>query len=293
MAPSAPLRKAIADRLGSTPGLEDAQARLDAAYASATTRWPLLSLSPEGFVEFIAQRVPAESWPESLGSLHLEDLALACGCIRSDDNATAAFISEFGPKIDNIFRESSLVGLSAGDYRNRVVTHILVGKGGERPRIAKYGGTGALRYWVGVVAGRLLADLARARAGEESVPPARLDVLPAPDDSPEAAYLRHYYREQFEAAIEQAFAELEPRDRDLLRFYAVDKMPTPTIAALFDIHRGTAARWLKEARQKLLWATRDHLVDRFEVPRGELESILRLVQSQLDLSVRRLLQAEP
>ena len=293
MTASSSLRKALADHLNPGEEFEELHAMLEAAYLAAETRWQQVSVGPKAFVDFIALRLPAsEPWPERLRSLQLEDLYLACACARADDEAARIFLREFTPKVDGIFRDSPLAGVSAHDFRHRVVTHILVPKHGEVPRIAKYGGKGELRYWVGVVAGRLLADLARARSGPEPTAPERLTVLPSPDDSPEAAYLRHYYREQFEAALQQAFADLEPRDRDLLRFHVVDQMPTATIAMLFDIHRGTAARWLKEAREKLLWETHARLVDHFDIPRGELESILRLVKSQLDLSVRRLLQAE-
>lgn len=290
---SVSLRNALPHHV-SGADLDEAQAKFETAYNAGKSRWPMLSVSPDAFVEFVLRRLPpGDSWSDRLLALHLEDLYLACSCVRPADSAVAAFTREFAPKIDGIFRDAPLADVSAKDFRDRVASHILVGESGNAPRISKYGGRGALRYWVGVVASRFLTDLARARSPDGPAPLEQLAALPAPDDTPEAAYLRHYYREQFEEAIKQAFEDLEPKDRELLRFHVIDQMPTTTIAAVFDIHRGTAARWLKEARQKLLWLTRDRLVDRFQIPRGELESILRLVQSQVELSVRRLLQPEP
>ena len=61
------------------------------------------------------------------------------------------------------------------------------------------------------------------------------------------------------------------------------------IAGLFGVHRATAKRWLADAREALLVGTKRELAAR--VGRGveELDSILRLIESRLDLSLRLVL----
>jgi hypothetical protein len=51
-------------------------------------------------------------------------------------------------------------------------------------------------------------------------------------------------------------------------------------------------RWLARIRTTLLVRTRQHLSEKLQVDRNELESIMRLVQSRLHLSVRDLLDSE-
>jgi RNA polymerase sigma-70 factor (ECF subfamily) len=51
------------------------------------------------------------------------------------------------------------------------------------------------------------------------------------------------------------------------------------------VHRATIGRWLERARDAVLESTRAHLMDRLDVPSAEIESILRLVLSKLEISL--------
>lgn len=50
-------------------------------------------------------------------------------------------------------------------------------------------------------------------------------------------------------AIEDAAAELAPRDRALLRLHLVERASIDDIAALYRVHRATVARWIQSARE--------------------------------------------
>jgi RNA polymerase sigma-70 factor (ECF subfamily) len=58
------------------------------------------------------------------------------------------------------------------------------------------------------------------------------------------------------------------------------------------VHRGTAARWLDRCTRALLSATRRTLANRLRVDRADVDSILRLVRSRLEVSIRGALAAE-
>ena len=79
------------------------------------------------------------------------------------------------------------------------------------------------------------------------------------------------------------------RDRNLLRQHYLDGLTMETIAPLYQVHRITIVRWMEKARAALGKATRHQLSSRLQVERTELESILRLIDSELDMSVRALL----
>jgi RNA polymerase sigma-70 factor (ECF subfamily) len=101
--------------------------------------------------------------------------------------------------------------------------------------------------------------------------------------------LKQKYREAFRQSFVEAVAALPPRERNLLRQNVIDGLSIDDLGKLYGAHRATAARWLAEARKELLAGTRVRLVERVGIPEDECDSIMRLVHSQLDVTLRRLL----
>lgn len=88
--------------------------------------------------------------------------------------------------------------------------------------------------------------------------------------------------------FETAIGALPARDRTLLRLNLVDGLTIDELARMYQMHRATAARQLEHARGAVATATRLHLAA--TVPPDELEEVARLVASQLDLSLSRVLR---
>ena len=178
----------------------------------------------------------------------------------------------------------------AQEVAQRLRVRLLVRHGEEAlPRIAQHTGLGELRSWLRVAAVRE-APLIRRR-GQKEVPAQReaLERVPGPETDPEMRYLQQMYQEPFEAALRDAFARLDRRERSLLRYHFLEGLTLEQTAALHDVHRATAARWITRARRVLFEETRRLLEVRLSVTPPEMESLLRLVRSRLDVSVRRLL----
>jgi len=116
-----------------------------------------------------------------------------------------------------------------------------------------------------------------------------LAILPAIADDPELAHMKDRYRGELRTAITEAIALLATRERLLLKYHYIDGFSIDRIAAIYGIHRATAARWLGAAREALSAQTHHLLISRLGVTPSQLRSIARLVESQLDLSIRRLL----
>jgi RNA polymerase sigma-70 factor (ECF subfamily) len=141
---------------------------------------------------------------------------------------------------------------------------------------------------VRTIATRIAIDRLRGKRAEP-VETEALERLPDSADSPELAHFRRTYHTEFKAAFEAALASLEVRERNVLRHHFVDGLTTDEIGALYDVHKTTAFRWLDGAREKLSKRTRAEFQQRVTALPQELDSILRLVQSQLDLSLSRVL----
>jgi hypothetical protein len=101
--------------------------------------------------------------------------------------------------------------------------------------------------------------------------------------------MKRQYGPAFKAAFAAAFSALAPRQRTLLRQQVLDGLTIDELGALYRVHRATAARWLERAREALLSGTRTALERELKVSATECESIMRLAQSQLHVSIRRLL----
>jgi hypothetical protein len=108
-------------------------------------------------------------------------------------------------------------------------------------------------------------------------------------DSPEMDYLKHLYRREFKLAFAQAVETLDHRDRMLLRQQYLDGLRVMQMSRLYRVHRITVGRWLDSARHALLSATRAKLMASLDIRPGDFDTIMRLIASQLDASVTRLL----
>jgi len=76
----------------------------------------------------------------------------------------------------------------------------------------------------------------------------------------------------------------------VLRQHTLDGQSIDRLAALHGVHRATAARWIDAARGTVLAGTQRELIQRLGLNTSELASVIRLIQSQLELSLLRALR---
>lgn len=260
------------------------QAMLDAA----RTAWPDVRIDPGQVIEFIAQRLAGPDLAAALATAPAADLLLAAACAEQEPTAHAAF--------DAVLAEVDAAGASTrsprdlvDDVKQLLRVQLLVPKDGKPPGIIGYRGKGPLRGWVRITATRELIRHQRKRARE--APSERpLDEAIGDASDPLLGQLKAEYRTEFASALREAIAELSAEDRTLLRQQIVDQLSIDEIGAAFGVHRATAARWLQRARGALVTATRGRLAARLKVSVDEVDSVIRLVQSQLDASVIRYLR---
>lgn len=269
----------------------DAIARLlDLRLSEAETRWPRLRVDDERFAASIARHVPDDAdVPAALARLHAVDLLLADACLAGDGIALAAFDTEAIDPIDRVVAHMRLSSATVDEVKQLVRTKLLVPDGERGPRLAEYSGRGDLRSWVAVVATREALSLLRRDA---KTPTPAEDVLVAaasPLTGPELGFLKEHYRDEFRSAFGDALGELAPRDRNVLRHHYVHGLTIDEIGTMYGIHRSNAARRIQKAREQLLTGTRRRLVLGLKVDRREFESIMRLIESRIDVSIQRML----
>jgi RNA polymerase sigma-70 factor (ECF subfamily) len=155
--------------------------------------------------------------------------------------------------------------------------------------IASYSGRGELRAWFRITATREVLRLVKGARKDQPLDDEALYDVFSPADSPELGHIKALYRAEFVAAFREAIASLTAKERTLLRQQALDGLSVDQLGTLYGVHRATVARWVAKARQKLLSRTRRSLMVKLKIGGADLDSILRLVRSRIDLSLDRFL----
>jgi RNA polymerase sigma-70 factor (ECF subfamily) len=105
--------------------------------------------------------------------------------------------------------------------------------------------------------------------------------------------MKEEIRQQVEAAFEAALAGLEDRERLVLRLYLVSGMTMERIGKTLGITHQAVSQQLVKARKRVLAAVRRELDQCLKVSKSDLRSVVRLVASELNLSISRVLGAAP
>ncbi|MCE9572491.1 MAG: sigma-70 family RNA polymerase sigma factor [Deltaproteobacteria bacterium] len=265
----------------------DLDAMVAAWIAAARTAWPTVTVDVDAFAAHVAARLPEDASAETVELVHTSDLWLTAACVAADPHALAAFDERYVAALGAVLGPMGLRDDQIDEIKQEVRTKLLLGDG-ERPRIAEYSGRADLRTWVRTTAVRAALDLVRRRR-DAPLDDDALDATEALVDDPALAYLKQRYRADVKAAITDAIAALASRDRLLLKYQYIDGLGVDRIGELYGIHRATAARWLVAAREALTTRTHRLMVERLRVSRSELRGIASLVESQLELSMARIL----
>lgn len=265
------------------------EAALSAATAEARAHWPTLHVPDEAW----RAHVLARAVDTPLERLCLRDLYLTCAVGLGLPGAAELVDAHAFARLDPVLRRLGASDALAQDLKQRLREKLLVG---SPPKLTSYGGKGELIRWLKVTATReaLVALEAQKKHRKTHLDDDEaLEHALSPHDGPELDLLKRTYRAEFRVAFHGALAALEPRSRTILRYYLVDGLTIDQLGAVYGVHRATAARWIERLREDLLLATRERLMAQVEVGRAELDSIMRLIQSQLDVSIQRHLRDEP
>ena len=255
-------------------------------WRSARAAWPSVELGADAFIAHLTRHLPAHAVAtDSLAQLNVADLYLACACAAGDGQAIEAFERHC---LDGVNRALARMGFDAdriSEVKQLIRCRVLLADRGP-PRILEFTGRGALRAWIRVIAVR--EALRMTRRADREIEIDDIDKLQAFVTATGLEHEKQSYRHAFNEALDRALRALPSRDRTMLRQHVLDGMTIDQLAALYRMHRATAARTLERARRLILAATRAHMRTDLDVSSAELDSILRLIRSRLDVSLRGL-----
>jgi len=235
--------------------------------------------------------VPPEE-PKSPDAARAADLALAQACARGEPDALARFERELFGEVDAAHARFRNVSLTRDELRQAMRDRLFVARAGAPPRVASYQGRGDLRAWVRMAVTRYLVDVVRAESARPDRPAGddQLADAATPSDDPELAFLKRQYRGEFRSAFAAALGTLDARDRNILRHRYLDGLEVNELAMIYDLHRVSMSRTLARIRDDLLAALRREMLRRLGAAGADLDSMMKLIASQLELSLSGLLR---
>lgn len=231
-----------------------------------------------------------------LGSLRLDELALACACACAEGHEAAweHFILEYRPVL---YRAADALDPSGGarELADSLYADLFgVQAEGERRSLFRYfHGRSSLATWLRAVLSQRLVDRARARARTAPLP----DEEPAPPQ-PHSEALSDPHRDRYLSLIHAAFrgalARLDPRDRLRLLYYYAQGLTLAQTGRLLREHEASVSRHLSSARKAIRRDVEQQLRDSARLDPVEIERCFAYVSEDPgSLDLDRLLSASP
>lgn len=259
--------------------------------AAARARWPELAIEPARFAAELERRLGAPLTVELLDSIRADEVYLAIACGDGIPAAVAHVESACAREVDIASKKLRGTPDQADELRGHLRQLLFTTEPGRASALATFSGRGDLRGYLRVIASReLIRMINRGRKEMPLDDEAVLDGLGISTD-PEISVMRRRYGAEVDSALRAALASLDERSRALLRYAMVDGWSSEKIGVFYGVHRGSVARWLQAVREDLGDRIRSELATRLKLPVDEVTSVVRLVQSRIEISFARLLGA--
>ena len=259
-----------------------------AGWQASRREWPDIDVPFEEFAAHVERCTPNPHEQGSRGAIRWADLYIACACARGDAAAISAFETAFFGEVDAAAVKLGARGLPVEELRQLVRERLFVAEPGERPRILEYSGRGEFRGWVRIVATRQALNVTARTQREVPFDGDELAFVVGTGEDPELAFFRQRYAETFRLAFHQAFDDLYPRERSLIRYAFVQGLTIDAIAELYGVHRATAARWIVKAHTD--WERLRNAARALGVSKSDYASMVRLIQSHFHITLERFLK---
>ena len=295
LAPSflAALAAPVAAQLGDGDAVE---AALATQWDAARAAWPDIAVTPARFASELARRIgPHDTGAatlHALGATRGSDVYLAIACCDADEPAIGRFDELIGRELRQVATKLRATPDQTAELQSELRRLLLIDDGERAAALRDYAGRGDLRSYLRVMATRAMIRAINRGRREVVVDDGEFFDRMMPQDDPELGFLRAQYRETVDAALRAALSGLDARSRALLRYQLIDGWSIDQVGKLYGVHRATAARWLTDAREVLGEIIRTELAARLQIATEDVDSIVRLVQSRVDMSLDRLLVPE-
>jgi RNA polymerase sigma-70 factor, ECF subfamily len=270
-------------------------AALERALQVAQGAWPNLAVPPGMLVERLAECVRGEGpdFVTALDNVAAADVYHCCGCLlelpAALEQLERAHLASVPAFIAHLERPPDF----ADEVCQVVRQKLLVPEGSSPPRLTAYLGHGPLHSWIAVVTQRAALDLLRKQNRMPAMTDSALERYLSNSADPDLMLVKARLRTLFEEALRASLARLTIREQAALRLTLVAGFTLERVGIMYGVNASTVSRWLARARETLLAEIQSFLKERRNLDPAELESMVRLVRSQVDVSLSSFLGGDP
>lgn len=288
--------------------IADLETRLSAIIEQGRAAHPGISVSDDAWLRHLGSRLSEAEEPiaDVLPTVRSEDVYLAFAClegvpralaeldrrlVRAAPQALSGLRLGANTSVDELLqlvREKLLVGSPQPVSESTPASGAVATSGPGK--LAQYSGRGPLDGWLRVTLARTaLSELRRKDplAARDDDASALANVASAAD--PALDQLRQRSEPALRSAIEAAIAELSAEERALMRLHFVDGLTIDDLASVYAVHRATTARRLARIRGAIFERARAQAMSALGIGETEFESLMGVMLSRLDLTIKRLL----
>lgn len=262
---------------------------LAAVRERAAAAYPGVTLGAVAFARTLGAHCEGPDALVALEALHAEDLFLTSACLCGEGTALETLERLVRGTVPAAVARLRLEASTVREVEQLVRQRLLVAPTQGPPKLAEYGGRGALKQWLRAVALRVALNHLDAQRPEASLDADGAPAVAAAGPDPELALLKQHAREEFKAALQETLSGLPPHERSLLRLYFLEGLTVEQIGRMEGTHKSTISRWLARTRATVLAEVQRRLGERLRLEPGEYDSLLGLLRSQLSLSLHRVL----
>lgn len=249
-----------------------------------------------------------------LESLHLQDLALACGCSQGNSEAWEYFFQNYREVLYAAAR--AIIGrASINEAQARDLADSLYGDlyGGNLNRDARSGeshslfvyfhGRSKLATWLRAVLAQRHVDGLRARRRTEPLDRIEYEGVADGQGCPAASFGASRFvspdpdRERVVGLMQEVLiatlSALSPRDRLRLALYYVQDLTLAQIGRMFGEHEATVSRHLERTRKDVRCQVEEALRIVKHLSEAEIRSCFSVAQDEWPFDLTKALEAEP
>jgi RNA polymerase sigma-70 factor, ECF subfamily len=274
----------LTDSLPSTDG-----AAVRALYQRGRAAHPDIDLDETSFARHLAACGAPVAEPDAAPALHAEDLYVCAAALGGDAAAAATLRRLHRPVVARYLRNVDGSPAFVDEVEQRLWSAALLATPEGPPKLTSYAGRGPLAGWVGVSAQRIALSLMRHEQAEQRAAEGQQREADRVAADPELGFLKQHLRGRFREAVTRALAVLDDHQRLIYRMYVVDGVPMERIGKMYAVNASTISRRMSAARASVVAEAQRLLREEMGVAPEDYESMARLLVSQLDLSVSRVL----
>jgi RNA polymerase sigma-70 factor len=279
-----------------TTAPSELEAALRSVVEGARAAFPGIAVEPESFIAHLARHLEEETGKDPakavalVPELHTDELYLCLASAAGDPRAIALLEKSYFAPTAGAVERLRVDTASTDDVLQQIRASMLVSTEAREAEILRFSGRGSLLGWLRVVATRAALRTKRKKHARSVEPDASvLDDVAMHGEDPELEQIRSRYAPQLREALAWSFEQLRADQRVLLRMYVVDGLTLAELGNVHGVDASTISRWLRSVREQIGKSSRRRLTEQLKLRQSECDSLVGVLQSQLHVSIARLL----